>query len=71
MSKFKPDFLVKYFGEIKFAEQNSLAINDFELALKKYLSGKIKLPHGHYKFGEIDNSSVKDFKQSFLNYFEL
>ena len=70
MSIFKPDFLIKYFGEIKFAEQNSLPINDFELALKKYLSGKSKLPHGHYKFGEIDNSSVKDFTKSFMSYFE-
>ncbi len=70
MSILKPDFLVKYFGEIKFAEQNSLPINDFEHALKKYLSGKSKLPRGRYKFGEIDNSSVKDFTKSFINYFE-
>ncbi len=66
----EPDFIMKYFGEIKFAEQNSLPINDFELALKKYLSGKSKLPRGRYKFGEIDNSSVKDFTKSFMNYFE-
>ena len=70
VSILNPDFLVKYFGEIKFAEQNSLPINDFELALKKHLSGKTKLPRGRYKFGEIDNSSVKDFTKSFMNYFE-
>ena len=70
MSILKPDFIEKYFGEIKFAEHNSLAINDYELALKKYLSGKAKLPHGHYKFGEIDNSFVNDFTKSFMNYFE-
>jgi len=70
MSILKPDFIEKYFGEIKFAEHNSLAINDYELALKKYLSGKTKLPRGRYKFGEIDNSFVNDFTKSFMNYFE-
>lgn len=70
MSILKPDFIEKYFGEIKFAEHNSLAINDYELALKKYLLGKAKLPRGRYKFGEIDNSFVNDFTKSFMNYFE-
>lgn len=70
MSKLRPDFIEKYFGEIKFAEYNSLVINDFELALKKHFSGKTKLPRGRYKFGEIDNSLVKDFTKSFLSYFE-
>jgi hypothetical protein len=62
--------IMKYFGEIKFAENNSLAINDYELALKKHLSGKSKLPRGRYKFGEINNSYVKDFTKSFISYFE-
>lgn len=62
--------IMKYFGEIKFAEHNSMAINDFELALKKYLAGKSKLPRGRYKFGEINNSFVKDFTKSFISYFE-
>jgi hypothetical protein len=62
--------IMKYFGEIKFAEYNSLAINDFERAFKKHFSGKSKLPRGRYKFGEIDNSSVKDFTKSFISYFE-
>jgi len=70
LSKLRPDFIEKYFGEIKFAEYNSLVINDFELALKKHFSGKTKLPRGRYKFGEIDNSLVKDFTKSFLSYFE-
>ena len=70
MSILKPDFIEKYFGEIKFAEHNSLAINDYELALKKYLSGKAKLPRGRYKFGESDNSFINDFTKSFMNYFE-
>jgi hypothetical protein len=62
--------ILKFFGEIKFAEHNSLAINDYELALKRYLSGKTKLPRGRYKFGEINNSLVKDFTKSFISYFE-
>ncbi|TXT60043.1 MAG: hypothetical protein BAJALOKI2v1_140028 [Promethearchaeota archaeon] len=62
---FEPD---KYFGEIKFAEQNSLPSFDFEHSLNKYFSG-IKLPHGKYKFGEIENSKIKDFESSFQNYF--
>lgn len=69
MSILNPDFLLK-FGEIKFAEENSILINDFELSLKKYLSSRDKIPRGRYKFGEIDNSAVKDFTRSFLSYFE-
>jgi len=63
-------FIEKYFGEIKFAENNSLAINDYERAIKKYLSRKSKLPRGRYRFGEINNSLVKDFTKSFMSYFE-
>lgn len=68
MSIESPEFL-KYFGEIKFAEENSLLINDYELALKKHLFGKKKTPRGFYKFGEIDNQFVKDFERSLKNYF--
>ncbi|MBY8989776.1 MAG: hypothetical protein KGD58_03395 [Candidatus Lokiarchaeota archaeon] len=68
MSIESPDFL-KHFGEIKFAEENSMCINDYELALKKHVFGKKKIPSGHYKFGEIDNTSIKDFKRSLKNYF--
>jgi len=68
MSIESPDFL-KHFGEIKFAEENSMCINDFELALKKHVFGKKKIPSGYYKFGEIDNSSTKDFEHSLKNYF--
>jgi len=28
------------------------------------------MPHGRYKFGEIDNPIVKDFTKSFKSYFE-
>lgn len=69
MSILNPDFLLK-FGEIKFAEETSVLIHDYELALKRYFSAREKIPRGRYKFGEIDNSYVKDFTRSFLNYFE-
>jgi hypothetical protein len=70
MSIESPDFL-KHFGEIKFAEENSILINDYELALKKHVFGKKEIPSGYYKFGEIDkdNTSIKDFKRSLKNYF--
>lgn len=68
MSIESPEFL-KHFGEIKFAEENSLLASDFELQLKKSLFGKKKIPSGYYKFGEIDNSSIKDFERSLKNYF--
>ena len=69
MSILNPDFLLK-FGEIKFAEETSVPIHDYELALKRYFSARDKMSRGRYKFGEIDNSYVKDFTRSFLNYFE-
>ncbi|MFX0080707.1 MAG: hypothetical protein ACFE94_03045 [Candidatus Hodarchaeota archaeon] len=69
MSFESPDFL-KYFGEIKFAEENSMCINDFELALKKYLFGKKKIPSGYYEFGEKDNNYLKDFERAFENFFK-
>ena len=69
MSIESPDFL-KHFGEIKFAEENSMCINDFELALKKHVFGKKKTPSGYYEFGEKDNTYLKDFKRAFKNYFK-
>ena len=69
MSIFKTDFL-KFFGEIKFAEENSMCVSDFESSLIKHFSGKEKLPHGRYKFGEVNSSSIKDFTQSFKEYFK-
>jgi hypothetical protein len=69
MSILNPDFLLK-FGEIKFAEENSIPINDYELSLKRYFYTREKMPRGRYKFGEINNAAVKDFTRSFLNYFE-
>ncbi len=69
MSIIDPDFLLK-FGEIKFAEENSMCMNDFEISLKKHFSSKERLPRGRYKFGEVDNSYVKDFAKSFKAFFE-
>jgi len=69
MSILNPDFLLK-FGEIKFAEENSLSIYDFEHSLLKYFSGKKRVPKGSYQFGEINNPSIKDFSRSFKSYFE-
>ncbi len=69
MSIIDPDFLLK-FGEIKFAEENSMCMNDFEISLKKHFSGKERLPRGRYKFGEVDNSYIKDFAKSFKAFFE-
>lgn len=68
MSIESPEFL-KHFGEIKFAEENSMCINDYELALKKHVFRTKRVPSGTYKFGEIDNSSIKDFERSLKNYF--
>ena len=64
-----PDFLLK-FGEIKFAEENSMCINDFEHSLLKHFSSKSRVPHGSYQFGEINNSYIEDFSRSFKNYFQ-
>ena len=77
MSIRNPDFL-KFFGEIKFAEENSMCINDFELSFKRYFSRKEKKPQDRYNFsgmdtiyiGEIDNVCLKDFERAFKNYFE-
>ncbi|MHA2186153.1 MAG: hypothetical protein ACXADU_15065 [Promethearchaeota archaeon] len=77
MSFITKDYL-KYFGEIKFAEENSMCINDFELSLKRYLSPRQKKPRERYNFsgvdkiyiGEIDNVCLKDFKRAFKNYFK-
>ena len=77
MSIITKDYL-KYFGEIKFAEENSMCINDFELSFKRYLSRKEKKTRDRYNFsgvdkiyiGEIDNACLKDFKRSFKNYYE-
>jgi len=57
------------FGLIKFAENNSLNIGDFERAFKHYLK-IVKKPHGKYKFGEVDNQYIRDFNSSFNRFFE-
>jgi len=69
MSNNTPEFL-KFFGEIKFAEEKSLSASDFESSLKSYFSKEKRLPQGRYKFAELNNSSIKDFEDSFYSYFE-
>ena len=69
MSDSIPEYL-KYFGEIKFAEEKSLSASDFESSLKKHFSKEEKLPKGRYKFAELKNAYIKDFEDSFNSYFE-
>jgi hypothetical protein len=69
MSDSTPEYL-KFFGEIKFAEEKSLSVSDFESSFKKHFSKEKRLPQGRYKFAEVNNSSIKDFEDSFYSYFE-
>jgi len=69
MSDSTPEYL-KFFGEIKFAEEKSFSASDFESSLKSYFSKEKRLPQGRYKFAELNNSSIKDFEDSFYSYFE-
>ncbi len=69
MSNSTPEYL-KFFGEIKFAEEKSLSASDFESSLIKHFSKKDKMPKGRYKFAELNNASIKDFEDSFNKYFE-
>ena len=69
MSDVDPEYL-KFFGEIKFAEEKSMSANDFERALNRHLKNIGKLPRGRYKFAEIENPSTDDFEKSFKEYFE-
>ena len=69
MSNSTPEYL-KFFGEIKFAEEKSLSASDFESSLKSYFSKEKRLPQGRYKFAELNNSSIMDFEDSFYSYFE-
>ena len=70
MSDTLPEYL-KYFGEIKFAEEKSMSASDFERSLNRHLQHKTdKIPRGRYKFAEINNPSTNDFEESFNSYFE-
>ncbi|MBY9020205.1 MAG: hypothetical protein KGD67_04035 [Candidatus Lokiarchaeota archaeon] len=68
MSNSTPEYL-KFFGEIKFAEEISLSASDFESSFTKHFSKEEKRPKGRYEFGEMNNSFLKDFEDSFNNYF--
>ncbi|MFX0057951.1 MAG: hypothetical protein ACFE85_13955 [Candidatus Hodarchaeota archaeon] len=70
MSKIDPDFL-KFFGEIKFAEEKSMSAGDFERSMANYFKKeKIKVPRGRYKFAEVNSPAAEDFEESFNQYFE-
>lgn len=63
------------FGLVKFAEVNSLNMNDFERAFKHYASVTKKgiqscRKFGEYQFGEIDNELISDYTESFKHYFK-
>ena len=68
INKFK-DYLDD-FGSIKFAENNSLNVGDFERSFNHYLKIVPKKPHGKYKFGEVDNQYIRDFNSSFKSFFK-
>ena len=69
MSKTDIEYL-KYFGEIKFAEEKSMSVSDFENSLRRFVKKKEKLPRGRYKFAEVNSNSIDDFEESFKEYFE-
>ena len=69
MSNSTPEYL-KFFGEIRFAEEKSLSAHFFESSVSLYFSKEEKLPTGRYKFAELNNSSIKDFEDSFNSYFK-
>ena len=69
MSNSTPEYL-KFFGEIKFAEEKSLSARAFESSFTEHFSKEEKRPKGRYKFAELNNSSIKDFEDSFNSYFE-
>lgn len=60
MATATPDYL-KFFGEIKFAEEKSWSANDFETSLTKHFSEKPKVPSGQYKIAELDNKYLEEF----------
>jgi len=62
--------LFEKFGEIKFAEENSLCISDFENSFRKHFSLSEKRPHGKYKFGEIVSTFSSDFGKALEKYFK-
>lgn len=59
---------LKFFGEIKFAEERSLSAVDFESSFTKHFSRKERLPRGSYKIAELNNIKLDEFGD-FLNGF--
>ncbi|MFX1257474.1 MAG: hypothetical protein ACFFAN_06430 [Promethearchaeota archaeon] len=73
MSGFFGNYL-RYFGEIKFGEEKSMSIGDFERSFKKYFASGKKNPLLCNIFSKrnlkIDNFATKDFKKAIKEYFK-
>ena len=52
---------LKFFGEIKFAEERSMSAVDFESSFRKHFTRKDRLPRGSYKIAELNNSKLNEF----------
>ena len=67
---------IEKFGQIKFAEENSESANDFVKSMIKFITpekdsfySKLGSDFTKVKFGEIDNSEIEDYTESFKKYF--
>jgi len=60
--------IIEKFGNVKFGEQNSLNILDYSYSLNRYFSHLGKKPHGAYKFAEINNMALDDFKNAVFKF---
>lgn len=60
--------LFRHLFQIKFGEEISMSAFDFERSFHNYFNHE-RRPHGKYKWGEIDNKSSKDFKDSLKKFF--
>ncbi|MFW9952607.1 MAG: hypothetical protein ACFFKA_21000 [Candidatus Thorarchaeota archaeon] len=52
---------LKFFGEIKFAEERSLSASDFESSFRRHFTRKEKRPRGSYKIAELNNAKLNEF----------
>jgi hypothetical protein len=59
---------LKFFGEIKFAEERSLSAIDFETSFTRHFTMKQKLPRGSYKIAELNNNKLNEFRDFLAGY---
>ena len=59
---------LKYFGEIKFAEERSLSAIDFETSFTRHFTKKDRLPRGSYKIAELNNNKLNEFRDFLTGY---